>query len=132
MLNSSGWRIFTSWFLLTAWRRVLARMIYASALAMLHVAVRSMLAHDASRKHKTLQLSKVCVGHARLSSDRIATVMVAKLVITKNTTMLENASNSLGLKPSSRENVAHAQLRLVVARSVLSAKGLAKTLRALE
>ena len=71
--------------------------------------------------------SKVCVGHARLSSDCIANAVVVKLAATKNTTLLENADNSLGVETSSRESVGHAQLRLVVARSVLSAKGLAKT-----
>jgi hypothetical protein len=57
---------------------------------------------------------------------------VVRLATTKNTTLLENADNSLGVEPCSRESVAHAKLRLVVARSVLSAKGLATTWRALE
>ena len=100
---------------------------------MLHVAVSSMLAHDALRKRNTQQFSEVCVGHARLSSDRIATAMVVRPVTIKNTTTLENASSSIKTpRPCSRGSVLHAQLRLVVARSALSAKGNAKTWRALE
>ena len=76
--------------------------------------------------------SKVCVGHARLSSDCIANAVVVKLAATKNTTLLDNADNSVRMEPCSRESVLHAQRRLVVARSVLSAKGLATTWRALE
>jgi hypothetical protein len=94
---------------------------------MLPVAVATMIAHYALRRRKMVLLLKVCVWHARLSSDCIANAVVVKLAATKNTTLLENADNSLGVETSSRESVRHAQLRLVVARSVLSAKGLAKT-----
>ena len=72
-------------------------------------------------------LSKVCVGHARLSSDRLATAMVVRLVTTRNITMLENVRISLRLMVCSRGSARHAQLRLVVARSARSAKELAKT-----
>ena len=99
----------------------------ASALAMLHVAVSIMLAHDALRRRKQELLSKVCVGHARLSSALIATAMVVRLVTIKSTTMLENAGHLIGHKPCSRGSARHAQLRLVVARSARSAKELAKT-----
>ena len=108
---------------LTAWRGVLT----ASALAMLPVAVATMIAHYALRRRALKLFSKVCVGHARLSSDCIANAVVVKLAASKNTTLLENAEHSLGVETSSRESVRHAQLRLVVARSVLSAQGLAKT-----
>ena len=75
----------------------------------------------------------VCAGHARLSSDRIATAMVVRLVTTRNITMLENASNSLNLMQAcSWESEEHAQCRPVFARNALSAKGLAKTWRNLE
>ena len=131
MHNTSRSRRFTSWFPPTAWRSKLARVkpaaVCASALAMLPVAVATMIAHYALRRRKLVLLSKVCVGHARLSSDCIANAVVVKLAATKNTTLLENADDSLGVETSSRESVGHAQLRLVVARSVLSAKGLAKT-----
>ena len=131
MHNTSRSRIFTSWFPPTAWWSKLARVkpavVCASVPATLPVAVAPMLAHYALRRRKPKLFSKVCVGHARLSSDCIANAVVVKLAATKNTTLLENADNSLGVKTSSRESVRHAQLRLVVARSVLSAKGLAKT-----
>ena len=80
---------------------------------MLPVAVAPMLAHYALRRREQQLLSMVCVGHARLGSDRIATAMVVRLVTTRNITMLENASNSLRMKPCSRESVLHAQVGLV-------------------
>ena len=101
----------------------------ASVLAMPHVAVAPMLAHDAPRRRRKELLSKVCVGHARLSSDHIATAMVVRLVTIKSTTMLENAGHNAEHKPCSRGSARHAQLLLVVARSARSAKELAKTWR---
>ena len=50
-----------------------------------------MLAHYAPRRRELVLPSKVCVGHARLSSDCIANAVVVKLAATKNTTLLENA-----------------------------------------
>ena len=97
----------------------------ASVLAMPHVAVAPMLAHDAPRRRRQELLSKVCVGHARLSSGRIATAMAVRLVTIQSTTMLENARHLH--KPCSRGSAGHAQLLLVVARSARSAKELAKT-----
>jgi len=74
---------------LTAWRGVLT----ASALAMLPVAVAPMLAHYALRRRDMRMFSKVCVGHARLSSDCIANAVVVKLAAIKNTTLLENVDD---------------------------------------
>ena len=105
--------------------RLTQRTACASVLAMPHVAVAPMLAHDAPRRRRQELLSKVCVGHARLSSGRIATAMAVRLVTIQSTTILENARHLN--KPCWRGSAGHAQLLLVVARSARSAKELAKT-----
>jgi len=43
-----------------------------------------MLAHYALRRRGIVLLSKVCVGHARLSSDCIANAVVVKLATTNS------------------------------------------------